>query len=120
MLASAAWDLAAQRAVGSPRGRRQAAESGAGAGARVRGAAAADIVPGGIRQRHRRPNAGSHGPGPAPVRGMAWKTPAARGRDKGCRRRPAAHRRGRGRGEHLARPWRGAGGRVVGWMMGRE
>jgi hypothetical protein len=33
---------------------------------------------------------------------------------------PKAHRRGRGRGEHLARPWRGAGGRVVGWMMGRE
>ncbi len=33
---------------------------------------------------------------------------------------PKAHRRGRGRGEHLSRPWRGAGGRVVGWMMGRE
>ncbi len=33
---------------------------------------------------------------------------------------PKAHRRGRGRGEHLARPWCGAGGRVVGWMMGRE
>ncbi len=33
---------------------------------------------------------------------------------------PKAHHRGRGRGEHLSRPWRGAGGRVVGWMMGRE
>jgi hypothetical protein len=27
---------------------------------------------------------------------------------------PQAHRRGRGRGEYLARPWRGAGGRVGG------
>ncbi len=33
---------------------------------------------------------------------------------------PKAHRRDRGRREHLARPWRGAGGRVVGWMIGRE
>jgi hypothetical protein len=33
---------------------------------------------------------------------------------------PKAHRRGCGRGEHLARPWRGPEGRVVGWMMGRE
>ncbi len=33
-----------------------------------------------------------------------------------------AHCHGRGRGEHLARPWRGAGGWVVmvGWMMGCE
>jgi hypothetical protein len=31
-----------------------------------------------------------------------------------------AHLHGRGRGEHLTRPWRGAGGHVVGWMMGRE
>jgi hypothetical protein len=31
-----------------------------------------------------------------------------------------AHRRGLGRGEHLARPWHGARGHVVGWMMGRE
>ncbi len=32
-----------------------------------------------------------------------------------------AHCCSRGRGEHLARPWRGAGGHVVGWMtMGRE
>jgi hypothetical protein len=31
-----------------------------------------------------------------------------------------AHRRGHGWGEHLARPWHGSGGRVVGWMMGRE
>jgi hypothetical protein len=33
---------------------------------------------------------------------------------------PKAHRRGHGRGEHCARPRHGAGGRVVGWMMGRE
>ncbi len=33
---------------------------------------------------------------------------------------PKAHRRGHGWREHLARPWRGAGGRVVGWMMERE
>jgi hypothetical protein len=33
---------------------------------------------------------------------------------------PKAHRRGCGWGEHLARPWRGAGGCMVGWMMGRE
>ncbi len=33
---------------------------------------------------------------------------------------PKAHRCGRGRREHLARPWRGAGGCVVGWMIGRE
>ena len=31
---------------------------------------------------------------------------------------PKAHRCGRGWGEHLARPWREAGGRMVGWMMG--
>ena len=31
---------------------------------------------------------------------------------------PKAHRHSCGRGEHIARPWRGAGGRVVGWMMG--
>jgi hypothetical protein len=30
---------------------------------------------------------------------------------------PKARRCSRGRGEHLARPWRGAGGRVVGWMI---
>jgi hypothetical protein len=33
---------------------------------------------------------------------------------------PKAHCRGRGWGELLARPWRGAGGRVAGWMMGLE
>jgi hypothetical protein len=33
---------------------------------------------------------------------------------------PKAHHRGCGLREHLARPWRGAGGHVVGWMMGRE
>jgi hypothetical protein len=32
---------------------------------------------------------------------------------------PKDHRHSRGRGEHLSRPWRGAGGRVVGWMMGK-
>jgi hypothetical protein len=91
-LAGAARDLVAHRAVGLPRGRCRAAESGAGAGAgvRVRGAAATDIVPGGIRQHHRRPDAGSHGPGPAPVRGMTRQTPAPRGRDKGCHCRPTA------------------------------
>jgi hypothetical protein len=47
-------------------------------------------VPGRIRQRHRQPDAGSHGPGPAPVRGMARQPPAPRGRDKGCRCQPAA------------------------------
>jgi hypothetical protein len=45
-LAGAARDLAAHHAVGLPRGRRRAAESGAGAGmgARVSGMAAAAIV----------------------------------------------------------------------------
>ncbi len=59
-LAGAARDLAAHRAVGSPRGWHWAVESGAGAGAgaQVCGAAATDIVPGGIRQCHRRPDAG--------------------------------------------------------------
>jgi hypothetical protein len=33
---------------------------------------------------------------------------------------PQAYRRGRGQGEHLARPLRGAGGRVVGWMIRPE
>jgi hypothetical protein len=33
---------------------------------------------------------------------------------------PQAHRCSRGWGGHLARPWHGAGGGVVGWMMGRE
>ncbi len=33
---------------------------------------------------------------------------------------PQAHRRGHGRGEHLARPRPGAGRRMVGWMMGHE
>jgi hypothetical protein len=33
---------------------------------------------------------------------------------------PKAHHRGRGWREHLARPWQGAGGCVVGWMIGRE
>jgi hypothetical protein len=53
------------------------------------GMAAAAIVPGGIRQRYRRPDAGSHGPGPAPVRGMAWQPLAPLGHDKGCCCRPA-------------------------------
>ncbi len=62
---------------------------GGGGGLRRGGAAAAAIVLGKICQRHCRPDAGSHGPGPAPVRDMAWQTPAPRGRDKGCRCRPA-------------------------------
>jgi hypothetical protein len=114
-LAGAARDLAAHRAVGLPRGQRRAAELGAGAGARVRGVAAAAIVPGGIRQRHCRMDAGSCRPGPAPVRGMARQTPAPCGRDKGCHCWPAAEGPSSqcGRGEHLARPWHGTGGRVV-------
>jgi hypothetical protein len=37
-----------------------------------------------------------------------------------ARSQPKAHRCGRGQGEHLVRPWRGAGGCMVGWMMGHE
>ncbi len=48
------------------------------------------ILLGGKRQRHRRPDAGSHGPGPALVGGMVWKLPAPRRRDKGCHCQPAA------------------------------
>jgi hypothetical protein len=38
-------------------------------------------VPGGTRPRHHRPDAGSHGPGPAPVRGVARQPPAPCGHD---------------------------------------
>ncbi len=91
------------------RGRGRAAESGGGGGRGFRGAAAAAIVPGGIHQRHRRPDARKHGPGSAPVRGMAWQMPAPCGCDKGCRCRPAAAGPSSCRGELLARPRRGAG-----------
>jgi hypothetical protein len=63
---------------------------GQGWGRRFCGVAAAAIMPGGIRQRHRRPDSGRHGPGPAPVRGMARQPPAPRGHDKGCHPQPAA------------------------------
>jgi hypothetical protein len=63
---------------------------GQGQGHRFCSAAATVIVPGGIHQRHCRPEAGSHGPGPAPVGGVARQPPAPRGRDKGCHRRPTA------------------------------
>ncbi len=119
MLAGAAQDLATHRAVGLPRGWRWAAELGAGAGARVCGVAAANIVPGSV---------------------TAGRTPGVTDQDLRrseawlikCRRLAGviravvaglllqAHCCGHGRGEHLARPRRGAGGRVVGWMMGHE
>ncbi len=51
-------------------------------------------APGRIRQRHHLPNAGSHGPGPAPVGGVAHQS---------SRLWP---------GGHLARPQRGARGRM--------
>jgi hypothetical protein len=59
------------------------------------GADTAAIVQGRIRQRHHLPDAGSHGPGPAPVGGMACQP---------SRLWP---------GGHLARPQRGARGRMV-------
>jgi hypothetical protein len=68
-------------------------------------------MPGGIRQRHRRPDAGSHGPGHV-RRSEAWL--GNRRRLAGVIRSvvtgppPQAHRRGRGRGGHLARLRRGA------------
>jgi hypothetical protein len=63
---------------------------GRGGGAVFCGMATAAIMPGRIRQHHRRPDAGSHGPGPAPVGGVAWQMPAPCGRDKGCCCQPAA------------------------------
>jgi hypothetical protein len=91
VLAGAARDLAAHPALGSRRGRlSQGRGRGRGQGRGFCSVAATAIVPGGIRQRHHRPDTGSHGPGPVLVRGMAWQLPAPRGRDKGCRRRPAA------------------------------
>jgi hypothetical protein len=72
---------------------------GGGAGQRSQGwgrergfcsAAVAAIVPGEIRQCHRRPDAESHRPGPVPVGGMARQPQAPRGCDKDCRRRPTA------------------------------
>jgi hypothetical protein len=69
MLTGAAGDLAAHLAVGSLGGWHQPADSGVGDG--FHGVAAAAVVPGGMRPPHRQPDAGSHGPGPAPVQGMA-------------------------------------------------
>ncbi len=57
---------------------------GRGRGRGFCSAAAAAIVPGGIRQRHRQPDAGSHKPGPVPVRSMAQQPPPPCGHDKGC------------------------------------
>jgi hypothetical protein len=66
---------------------------GVALGSRVRGggrdAGFAAIVPGRMRQFHRRPDAESHGPGPAPVGGMARQPPAPCGRDKDCHCWPA-------------------------------
>jgi hypothetical protein len=73
---------------------------------------AAAIVPGRIRQCHRRPDAGSHGLGPAPVGGMARQPPAPRGRDKGCHCRPAA-------AGPLSRLWPGgASCKATAWRRG--
>ncbi len=88
-LAGATLNQAAHREVGLPRGRPWAWESEAGAVAQVCGVAATAIVPGGIRQRHSWPDVGSHGPGPVPVRGMAWRPPAPHRHDKGFCRQPA-------------------------------
>jgi hypothetical protein len=63
---------------------------GMGAGTRVCGAAAAAIVPGKIRKHYRQPDAGSYGPGPVPVRGMARQLPVPHKRDKGCCCQPTA------------------------------
>jgi hypothetical protein len=122
MLAGTAWDLAAHRAVGLPRGQRRAAELRVGAGAWVCGAAAAAIMPGGIRKHHCRTDAGS--PDQDLLRSEAWL--GKRQRLVGVIRAvvtsppPQAHCCSCGRGEHLPRPPRGAGGRVEGWMMGHE
>jgi hypothetical protein len=63
---------------------------GRGQGRGFHGAATTAIVLGRIRQRHRQPDSGSHGPGPAPVRGMAWQPAAPHGHDKGSCCWPAA------------------------------
>ncbi len=63
---------------------------GRGRGRGFHGAAAATIVPGGIGQRHHQPDAGRHGPAPAPVRSMAWQPPVPHERDKGCCHWPSA------------------------------
>jgi hypothetical protein len=100
-LAGATRDLAAHRALGSPGGGAGQRSRGRGRGRGFRDAAAAAIVPGGIRQRHRRPDAGSHGPGHV-RRSEAWL--GNRQRLAGVIRAvvagppPQAHRRGRGRG----------------------
>jgi hypothetical protein len=93
----------------------QQRSQGRGQGHRFWGVAATAIMPGGIRQRHRRPNAGSHGPGPVPVRGMLGNHRRLPGviRTVVAGLLPQAHCCGRGRGEHLARPGHGARGRVI-------
>jgi hypothetical protein len=63
---------------------------GRGCGCGFHGAAAAAIVPGRICQRHCRPDARSHVPGPASVGGMDWQPPVPCRRDKGCCCRPTA------------------------------
>jgi hypothetical protein len=54
---------------------------GQGRGHVFQGAAAIAVVPGRICQRHRRLNAGSRGPGPAPVRGVDRQPPLPCGHD---------------------------------------
>jgi hypothetical protein len=74
-LAGAAQDLAAHHVVGLPRGQRQAGELGVGTGVGARVlwcAAAATMMLGRIHQCQHQPDAGSHGPGPALVGGVAW------------------------------------------------
>jgi hypothetical protein len=75
-------------------------ESRARPGGWARGKGQKSKVPGGIRLHHHRPDARSHGPGPAPVRGVARQPPAPRGRDGQAvvaGLLPQARRRGCGR-----------------------
>jgi hypothetical protein len=85
---------------------------GQGRGWGLCGAAAAAIVLGGICQHHHWLDAGSHGLGPAPVRGIARRIEGVI-RAVIASPPPQAHRRGPGRGEHLARPQCGAWHRGV-------
>jgi hypothetical protein len=56
-------------------------ESHSRPGGWARGKGQKSKVPGRICPCHRQPDAGSHGPGPTPVQGVARKTPAPCGRD---------------------------------------
>jgi hypothetical protein len=91
-------------------------ELGVGLGCEFCGTAAATLVPGGIRPRHRRLDAGSHGPGPVLVGGVAQKPPAPHGHDGQAVVASVplqAHHRSCGWREHLARPQCGARGRMM-------